>query len=198
MYAAKPVPFFSSSRFLVFSFLCLFPEAAIFIHTLVPLWLEAGWGSRFLVPVRASAYVFACVCAYASTPVYFQSILFKDQTKRRVINLSFPRFLSSPWETKEGRREKEEGLAIYASPGGNVHIPFTLPSPLSCPPGLDTLLSSPTEADLAELTPLGPLASCGTFLFQILQLHVHHKTPPPPPTPTPDVTATCRFNEGTF
>lgn len=33
-----PPPFYA----LFISFICLFPEAAIFIHTLAPLWLEAG------------------------------------------------------------------------------------------------------------------------------------------------------------
>ncbi|KAF3691157.1 hypothetical protein EXN66_Car006832 [Channa argus] len=42
IYLLQPVSLFLSFNALFTSFICLFPEAAIFIHTLVPQWLEAG------------------------------------------------------------------------------------------------------------------------------------------------------------
>lgn len=140
IYAAKLVPFFFSSHFLVFPFLCLFPEAAI---SYISFSVAGGWlGLTFIVCVCL------CICQHS---VYFQSILFKDQTRGWwLIFLSLAlSFISLGNEG--GDKRKRGGVRHLHKPRSNVHIPSTRPPlPLLLSPrGLTTLLRSSTETDLA-------------------------------------------------
>lgn len=116
---------------LFLSFTCLFPEAAIFIHTLVPLWLEAGLGSRFLclmcvcVCVCAHAHSTVCVCLRRRQhSVYFQSILFKDQTRGWWLIFLSPAFFHLLGKRRRGGEKKRRGLPS-TQPRNNLHIPST-------------------------------------------------------------------------
>lgn len=84
IYLAHPVPFFLLLSTPYF-FFAMFISRSCHLYSYITSSVAGGWsGLTFLMPdvcVCVRILLFVYVCAHASTPVYFQSILFKDQTR---------------------------------------------------------------------------------------------------------------------
>lgn len=115
------------------SFTCLFPEAAIFIHTLVPLWLEAGWAARFLRMMCVWGFVCTCIClrtiVHAPALPLFQSILFKDQTRGWWLIFLSPAFFHLLGKRGRGGEKKRRGLPSTHTTGITSTSPPRAPNP---------------------------------------------------------------------
>lgn len=95
---------------------------SLFIH-----YFLCGWR---LVGAHVSYAWCVYVCAHASTPVYFQSILFKDQTRGWWLIFLSPAFFHLLRKGGRGGEEKEEGSAFCTA----QEYPPPLPDPPpSCP-----------------------------------------------------------------
>lgn len=157
---SKACPLFRLLSFPCFLF-PMFISRSFHLYSYISSSVAGGWlGLTFMVPVSVCVCVCLCICQHS---VYFQSILFKDQTRGWwLIFLSLA--LSFISLGNEGGEERNRGGVRHLhKPGSNVHIP---PKPslitlLLSTRGVTTLLKSPAETDLAYLTiALWPLARC--------------------------------------
>lgn len=139
---------------LFISFICLFPEAAIFIHSqfLCGWRLARAHVSYVLVCECVCLLGAGCICLCTRQhSVYFQSILFKDQTRAWWLIFLSTAFFHLLRKKKEGREEKRRGLSSTKA-RNNLHKCTTDHPP---PPYLGGLTTPPRSAPKEGLFSLG-------------------------------------------